>query len=525
MRLLTSAEARQADRHAIDVLGIPGPVLMETAGRAVCHVAEAVVASRGGAPLAVVLVGPGNNGGDGFVVARTLAARGWRVAVYCTVPQDQLRGDAKLFAEVALRLGVPVAWFGDPGWAAEGEAAVASASVVVDAILGTGAHREVEGAVRQAIEWTTRTSGVVIAVDVPSGISADTGAVLGMAVRAAHTVTFFRAKVGLFQHPGKEYAGKVEVVDIGIPAASQPTSGPAAWCITESDARSGILPRPATGHKGTFGHVAVFAGSPGKSGAALLAGEACLRAGAGLVTVVTDQVVQSRIEGRVPELMIECARSVADAPFQEDTLARLLAGKSAVVVGPGLGAGPAVARLIEVIAEAALPCVLDADALTSLSGVPERLAAMSKHAAGQWVLTPHPGEAARLFGASIADIGRDRLTFARAAAERSGCMVLLKGAGTVVACPDGEAWLLDVSNPAMATAGSGDVLAGVLGAAAAHHQASKVPMRGLGVAAAALVHALAAARACSVRSASQLMARDVTEALPSVLHSLRSAVN
>ncbi|GEJ57179.1 bifunctional NAD(P)H-hydrate repair enzyme [Anaeromyxobacter diazotrophicus] len=500
---MTAAEMRAIDGAAI-AGGVPGMALMERAGAAV---ARAALVLRGPGGRVVALCGGGNNGGDGYVAARVLAEAGVPVSAVAIAAPDALRGDARAAHEAAVRGGVGVA----PG--AELAALRAGpGDVLLDALLGTGLARAAGGAFAAAIARLAelRAGGAkVLAVDLPSGLSADTGRPLGPCVQADATVTFGFLKRGLVLHPGAELAGAVEVVDIGLPRAAAEAVPPTAELLTEEEARALVPPRPPEAHKGDAGRLLVVAGSPGKSGAAHLALAGALRGGAGLVTLAARaEVLPFALAGR-PEAM--SLALPGEGPLGPGDLEALLAaahGMDAVVIGPGIPRGPETAAALHAfLARARLPAVLDADALNALAERPDLLAALPAPV----VLTPHPGEMARLAGTTIAEVQRDRLAVAAARARAWGCAVVLKGARTVVAAPSGAPAIVPAGNPGLATGGTGDVLAGLTGALLAGHLPPFDAAR-----AAAFAHALAG-DLCAARLGQRgLLASDVAGALGEV---------
>lgn len=457
-RLLTADEMRAVDAEAV-ALGVPVDALMERAGAALALAAAARLGPNG---KAVVLCGPGNNGGDGFVAARHLAALGrptWVQLVGASA--DGLRGaPAHMWAALegtGARRGSSA-----PSWR------MGRGDVICDALFGTGLSRAPGSGYAEAIARIRRWRGLgatVVSADLPSGLSSDTGQPFEPHVEADVTVAFAFAKVGQAVEPGAGLCGELRVVDIGMPAdAGRVLRAPATWLLEAGDARALVPPRPRQGHKGTFGHVLVVAGSAGKSGAAALSGLGALRGGAGLVTVATRPAVLDAVLAHAPELMgapLEGAGPLG--PDDWPGLARAVAGKDALVLGPGLGVGDGTGALLaRWLDEGAVPTVLDADGLNALAGDPSALG--RRRGAPALVLTPHPGEMARLCGLSTAAVQERRLGVARDAAARFGAVVVLKGARTVVAAPDGELIVNPTGNAGMATAGTGDVLAGLLGA-------------------------------------------------------------
>jgi len=460
MRLVGAAEMRAIDRAAIEGFGIPSLQLMARAGEAVVEAAAALAGHDG---RFVVLTGGGNNGGDGWVAARLLREAGRSVRVVAVVDPEALTGDAAAVADRAIDAGVPWALFHPdvPLQASLGD-------VVVDALLGTGLSRAPEGAFAQAIERVAaaRAAGArVLAVDVPSGLSADTGRPLGPCVVADATVTFAFQKRGLVLHPGPAHAGVVRVADIGIPAAAAARVAPSCQLLDEAEARALVPPRDPSAHKGDAGRLLVVAGGPGKTGAAHLALLGALRGGAGLVTLAArPDVLGPALAGR-PEAM--SLALPGEGPLGPDDLDPLLAGArdaDALVIGPGIPRGEATGALIMALLQVRrVPTVLDADALNALADSPSLLAGLAT-LPGPLVLTPHPGELARLCGTTVAAVQEDRIGVAAARARAWRAVVVLKGARTVVADPDGLPAVVPTGNAGMATGGTGDVLAGLCGA-------------------------------------------------------------
>ena len=438
--LLTTAEMAEADRLTI-AGGTPGVDLMEQAGIAVADAAANLPGRR-----VVVVAGPGNNGGDGFVAARHLAARSYDARVSFVGDCNKLRGDA---AAAAAR------WSGPVDAAAPDQ--LAGCDIIVDALFGAGLDRPVEGLARTMIEAMNASIAPVVAVDLPSGINGTTGGVMGVAVRATRTVTFFRRKTGHLLLPGRLYCGPVTVVDIGLPASVldsiKPTTfanGPQLW-------RAQFPVPKAESHKYARGHAVIVSGGLSSTGAARLAARGALRAGAGLVTLASPREA----------LTVNAAASLAVMVRPVDgagELAEFLADKrrNAVVLGPGGGIGRPMRELVMAALASDAAMVLDADALTSFADEPDTLfAAIKARAARPTVLTPHEGEFARLFKnqSQVSDFA-GKCKRVKSAVEASGATVLLKGSDTVVGGLDGRASISDNAPPWLATAGSGDVLAG-----------------------------------------------------------------
>jgi hydroxyethylthiazole kinase-like uncharacterized protein yjeF len=442
IELLTNAEMAEADRRTI-AGGVPGIELMENAGRAVADLAATLPGRR-----VVIVAGPGNNGGDGFVAARHLAERGYKVRVSFVGDRDRLKGDAKLAADN---------WTGKVETAAP--ASLADCDIVIDALFGAGLDRAVEGQPRVMIQAMNAMAVPVIAVDLPSGVNGTTGAVMGVAVNATHTVTFFRRKTGHLLLPGRLHCGAIQVADIGIPASVLEAIKPSAF-VNRPALWGRSLPRPrAGGHKYSRGHAVVVSGGLSTTGAARLAARGALRAGAGLVTIASPREALSVNAAASLAVMVRPVDGAAE-------MATFLADKrhNAVVLGPGGGVGPAMREQAVAALASAAAVVLDADALTSLADDLAGLVAMiARRPERPAVLTPHEGEFARLFKVINEDHNvHAKLEKARLAARSSGAIVLLKGADTVVAAPDGRASIADNAPPTLATAGSGDVLAGFI---------------------------------------------------------------
>lgn len=456
--LYTAQHVRELDRRAIEDLGIPGYELMTRAGHATLN---ALRASWPSTRSICVLCGPGNNGGDGYVVARVARAQGLRATVVALADPAALRGDARrAYEDFAAAGGQCQAW----------SRHALDADVIVDAVFGTGLTREPGDQAAEVLRAVNASARPVVAVDVPSGLHADSGAVLGIAARAQLTVTFIGRKIGLYVGEGPVQAGCIVFDDLGVPPQACHGIAPTAELLDDSVVTTALPKRPRTAHKGLHGHVLVVGGGPGMPGAARMAGEAALRAGAGLVTVATHPECAGALAAR-PELMGVAVSNPADL---EPALARA----TVLAVGPGLGQSDWARRLLEAALASGLPLVLDADALNLLAAAPVRR--------DDWVLTPHPGEAARLLGVSTAEVQGDRLAAARALQQRYGGTVVLKGAGSIVLSGAGIPAVCDRGNPGMAVAGMGDVLTGVIAGIAAQCRATDLAAR-----AGVLVHAMA----------------------------------
>ncbi|HVJ90961.1 MAG TPA: NAD(P)H-hydrate dehydratase [Labilithrix sp.] len=465
--VLSRAQMRAFDARAIEVSGVPSILLMENAGRGAADVIEReLLGGRAKNRRIVVVCGSGNNGGDGFVVARHLLARGGHVIVWLAGAPAKMTPDCRTNHGAFVGLGgtVEIVPLGGP---LDGlGAALSEADVIVDALFGTGLDRVVVEPIASVVALLQEARGPyrrarVAALDVPSGLNTDTGVSMGATVEADLTVTFAFLKLGQVTGRGARKSGPVHVVDIGVPPELM--AHPAAQLVESSDVRALLGKRRLDTHKYRAGHVALLAGSPGKVGAALLAARGALRGGAGAATIVTWPDAAAALESRVVEVMVARIASTGTHETMCRSADEKLVGKRALVVGPGFGTGEA-ARAVSrhVLSTYQGPIVGDADVFTIHAGAPEDFAV----AAGRVILTPHAGELGRLLGRTSEEIEADRFAAAREAAARANAVVLLKGAYTVVAAPEGHVVVSGSGSPALATAGSGDVLSGLIGALA-----------------------------------------------------------
>ena len=466
MRVLNSRQMRDADRRTIEDVGIPSIVLMENAGRQVVAAMESTFESLAVMSVAV-LCGRGNNGGDGFVVARTLIERDVDVAVYLFAASAEVRGDARINLDVLRNLGVDVVEIADAAaWELHGRE-VLGADVIVDALVGTGLSAPLAGLYETVIADVNASPRPVVSVDLPSGLSADDHAVNGPAMDASLTVTLGAPKLPLVLPPGEALAGTLVIADIGIPAGVvEDVEGSWVEILTKEAMRQLVQPRAQDSHKGDYGRVLIVAGSPGKSGAAVLAGIAALRSGAGLVTVATPASQVPLVAAGSSELMT-LALPEDDYGFVRPDAIDLIVEFNAdvIAIGPGLGRTAGVRTLVHAVTErTGVPLILDADAIVSFSGEPDRL--MGRDGV-DLIITPHPGEMAALIGLSTADVQAHRLAVARDFAATHRLNVVLKGHRTIVATPEGRSFINLTGNAGMATAGAGDVLTGAVAAWAA----------------------------------------------------------
>jgi hydroxyethylthiazole kinase-like uncharacterized protein yjeF len=509
--VLSRAQMRAFDMHAIERSSVPSIVLMENAGRGATDVLvrELLSGNASGARVAV-LAGTGNNGGDGFVIARHLRTRGADPTVVLVGDERRLSPDAAVNLAAWRGLGGQARAVDpeeDVAWVSE---ALRGARVVVDALFGTGLDRPIAGWLAQVVRALNASSVPCFAVDLPSGLDADTGTSLGVAVEARVTATFAHRKLGLLTPRGAKFAGRVHVVDIGVPSSLADDVGDFPWLLEESDLASWVTPRAPGAHKNVAGHVVVLGGSAGRIGAPQLAARGAMRGGAGLATIATWPDAASAIEGHLLEVM---TTRIAGAP-PGPSLDAILAGKDAAVVGPGLGLGEDARAVVEhVLRSFRGPVVVDADALTLLAGRTNALAP-AKCA----ILTPHPGELARILSVGAADIEADRYGAVRSAVKVTGCVVVLKGAYTLVASPDGRIAVSPVACPALATAGSGDVLGGVIAAQAPGRPAFEAACAGV------FLHALSGQDWSRAHGGADrgMLASEIADGLPMVLSRLAS---
>lgn len=460
MKIVTAHTMQELDRQAIETHGIPGLDLMERAGRG-C--AEHIMAAYGirQNKRAVILAGRGNNGGDGYVIARYLLERGWQVQVLVLASRNEIRGDARtnldLLSDAVLsfcpREGELVKKHAD---------ALGQADVVVDALLGTGLRSDLQGNYLEAVALINAAPGKVVAVDIPSGIHGTTGRILGKAVRADMTVTFGLAKLGHVLYPAADYVGRLVIVDIGIPPQLM-NAAPGYDFLDERSMAPLVRRRDRQAHKGVFGHCLIVAGSTGKTGAAALAANSAVRTGAGLVTLAVPETLNPILEIKTTEAMtlpLPDAGSGFLTTQAITAIEKVLPGKSALAIGPGIDRRPAGVTVVQSLIESvALPMVIDADGLNALA---EDTTVLHRSKSANIVLTPHPGEMSRLLGSVIPDVAAIRVSVAQEFARSFGVYVILKGARTIIAAPDGTAAINGSGNPGMATGGMGDVLTGII---------------------------------------------------------------
>ena len=519
MFLVTANEMQRMDQSTIESFGIPGRVLMENAGRgATAFFLEAIYGLHNG-PVGII-AGRGNNGGDGFVMARYLHQKGIAVTVFLLAPKQHITGDADANLNLLDAVGVPVVEITDEDAFVQQQMAMRHQRIWIDAILGTGLKSDVRGFFRTAIDFINQQNRPVFAVDIPSGLNADTGQVCGTCIQATATATFGFAKVGHLSYPGRTLTGRLKVIEIGIPPHVATDVGCQQHLITPGTLKRQFARRSATAHKGQTGHLMVLAGSPGKTGAAAMAAMSAMRVGAGLVTLGVPFSLNPVLETMVTEAMTVPLAESDQGGLDESAIETILShfeGKRCLAVGPGIGTAPSTGRLLSRLIQASpVPLVIDADGLNLIAEDPDILSKRQSPI----VLTPHPGEMARLSGQSTADIQSDRIGHARSFAKQYGVVVVLKGAGTIIAQPGGMVFINPTGNPGMAAGGMGDVLTGMI---------AGLVCQGLPIEDAAqsgvYLHGLAADRMARIKAPVGYLATDVMDILPEALEQMLNSDN
>ncbi|AQS60136.1 bifunctional ADP-dependent NAD(P)H-hydrate dehydratase/NAD(P)H-hydrate epimerase [Desulforamulus ferrireducens] len=511
MRVVTAAEMKEIDLQASEVYGVPSIVLMENAGIRVVEVIESIV-SEVKDKVITILVGKGNNGGDGLVVARHLLNRGAQVKLLLLADPEEFRGDARVNLNIWQKLGQPFYQVNQLNGINIVKVALLNTHLVVDAIYGTGFRGTVNERVGRVIELINASNLPVVAVDIPSGLEADTGQASGPCIKASHTVTFGLPKLGLVVEPGATLAGRLSVVDISLPKILTESKDIKRQLLTKELVASWFKPRSSTGHKGTYGHVLVVAGSRGMVGAARMTAQGALRAGAGLVTLAVPQKLQPVVAATLDEAMtigLPETEQGALAQTAREEILEACRRADVLALGPGLGRQPETVELVKsLLPELEIPVVLDADALNALAGATPILADLKVPA----VITPHPGEMGRLLGIPVDQVQNERLKIACEAAQEWQVVTLLKGARTLIAVPGGELYINPTGNPGMASGGSGDVLTGVLAGLMAQGLAP-----GRAAAAAAFLHGLAGDLAAEKLGELSMLAGDILSYLPEAI--------
>jgi NAD(P)H-hydrate epimerase len=462
MYLATAEIMQKLDQEMITETGIPGAVLMENAGRGVfsflCSRFPDLRDRR-----AAIIAGKGNNGGDGFVVARYLANASIDCKVFLLTSKDRVQGDALINLNIIRKMGIPLVEITSPAQWKAALAEIRGCQLLIDAIFGTGLTTEIQGFLKDVIEDINKLSFSKVSIDIPSGINASNGRILGACVKADYTITFGLPKVGLVVFPGADYAGTFKIVDISISQSLMDEEKIPYHLLLFDDISDFIMERKADTHKGDFGHLLVLAGSPGKTGAAALTCDAAMRIGTGLVTLGIPRTLNPVMEVKLTEVMTE--------PLPEgkpgflgmkawETIRKVMVGKTALAIGPGISTGKDISDLIgNIIQETTIPTVIDADGINCLSRDPSIL----KQGKAPIVLTPHPGEMARLLRCSTQEVQDDRMGLSQNFAQEYGVYVVLKGARTVIAEPNGAVKINPTGNPGMASGGAGDTLTGMIG--------------------------------------------------------------
>ena len=518
MYLVTANEMQKMDLSTIESFGLPGRILMENAGRGATQFFLEQFKDAENKKIGVI-AGRGNNGGDGFVIARYLAQKGISVTVYLLSERQKISGDAAANLELLSPLKVPVIEMPDAESFSAHQTAMRHEAIWVDAILGTGLKSDVKEFFKDMIDFINQSNKPVFAVDIPSGLNSDTGQPCGACVRADATATFAFAKTGHFLLPGADYTGNLKIIDIGVPPHIANDVGPLQYLLTPDLIRTVSLPRPLDAHKGHTGHLLVIAGSTGKTGAAVMTAMSAMRAGVGLVTLGIPASLNPILEIHVTEAMTEPLPETKEGVLGEASFNRimaLLSDKKCLAIGPGIGTNPETKMLVQrLLQESKKPMVIDADGLNCLIGRTEILKNFEKPI----VLTPHPGEMSRLIGTTAADVQKDRIKCARNFAEKFNVHVVLKGARTVVAHPDGRVFINPTGNPGMASGGMGDVLTGVIaGFIAQGHSPELAAHAGV------YLHGAAADSLAKNKGSFGYLATDVMNTLPEAIKRLSDSI-
>jgi len=514
MRLVKSAEMQEMDRMTIHDMGVPGVVLMENAARGatrlfLSHFVPAIHAHI------LLLCGRGNNGGDGYVIARYLHNAGFKITVLVLAPLEKISGDAltnlKIIRSMDLKI---IAVPGEKEWQMH-QSLLTRCDYIIDGILGTGLNAPVRGFYAQVIEDVNSAAKPVMAIDMPSGLNADTGQIMGVAIKANLTVTFGFPKLGQLLFPGVDCVGRLARIDIGIPNSVIEGVPDRYHMIEPNDFRDLFKLDRLDIHKGNRGHLLVLAGSTGKTGAAAMTALGALRAGAGLVTLGVPTSLNAILENKLTEAMTTPLQETDDGSLSmaaEQAIQQLMEDKTALAIGPGLSTNKETIALVRrIVSSCPLPMIIDADGLNALSG---DLEAMTQ-GRGRFILTPHPGEMARLAGMTTGDIQADRVGTAVKFAQERGCFLVLKGARTVIAEPEGHVYVNPTGNPALSSGGSGDVLTGlVAGFVARGWPLAKAAVSGV------FLHGLAADLLAEDMGQFGILAGELLDVLPELTSSL-----
>jgi NAD(P)H-hydrate epimerase len=514
MKVATTELMRKLDQRAIAEFGIPGMVLMENAARGIVNALfrffPNLLKTRVG-----ILAGRGNNGGDALAVARYLVNRSIPCQVFLLAAKQEVKGDAGANLSILQHMGIPVQEILDRKELEDHKAAFGSQDLWIDGILGTGLKGPVDGFFRETIVFLNSLKKPIVAIDIPSGLDANSGQILGACIQARLTVTLGLAKRGLLVHPGAQAAGELVIVDISLPRSAVEGERIQDHLLEGVEFLPYLSPRNPEAHKGDFGHLFVLAGSPGKTGAAALVSQSALRVGTGLITLGIPESLNSVLEEKLTEVMTEPLPETKEKTlslYSQQRIFNLSSRKTAMAIGPGLSLNPETIRLVQqIVRKNALPAVIDADGLTAVAG---KIDILRKNRA-EMVLTPHPGEMARLLGTTVDEVQKDRIEVARKFAKDHGVILVLKGSRSLVAGPGGDVFINPTGNPGMASGGMGDVLTGMIGGFLAQGilplEAAKLSV---------YLHGLAGDYAVFVRGERGIAATDVIDHMPSVLKAL-----
>lgn len=519
MKVVTANEMRKIDKKAIEEWGISGCILMENAGAGIVKSMEKYSGDLKGKRI-IIMAGKGNNGGDGFVIARHLLNREIHCEVFILVEEGSLKGDALLNYSILKKTGCPIFEITSRSMLSSVAPKINEADIIIDALLGTGLTHSAEGIIAEAIDLINSTHKCIISVDIPSGMNSDTGEITGPAIKASLTFTLCLPKRSFFLYPAANYTGKFEVVDIGIPQKLIEMEDIKVELIDSNRLKILLVDRNRDTHKGNFGHVLILSGSPGKTGAATLSAMGALRCGTGLVTVGIPESLNDIMEIKLTEAMTE--------PLAE-TEARTLSLKAkekildmskrmnAVAIGPGLSLHPETSELVrELIQLLEIPVIIDADGITALKGHENIL----KRTKAPVILTPHPGEMSRLINKEINEIRKDRIGIVQNFCCENRVFMALKGANTIIGDPEGNCYINPTGNPGMASGGSGDVLTGMI----AGFIAQKMnPLDGL--IAGVFIHGISGDIALDSKGEEGLIASDIIDSIPVAIKKIKAEIH
>lgn len=517
MFLVTANQMQDMDRQTIELFGIPGRVLMENAGRGAVDMLLKKYKDLGSKKIAV-MAGHGNNGGDGFVIARYLMGKGFMVNTFLLSSTDKVKGDARINMGLAQKLcdqspACSIIEIKDSDAFEKHRAHILLYDLFIDAILGTGLNSDVRGVFKDAIELMNASGRPVFSVDIPSGLNSDTGQPMGVAVNAAATATFAFAKAGHILYPGNIHTGVLEVIDIGIPKFIAKGKNIPLSLIEKKEIAACFNPRPFQSHKGSYGHLLVIAGSAGKTGAASLCANAAMRSGTGLVTLGIAKSLNNIIEPQVIEPMTYPLPETEKGYLSDncfDEIQTLLKDKQAMAMGPGLGLQEGTKKLVQkLIQKSQVPMIIDADAINCIAQHPDML----KQKTVPIVLTPHPGEMARLCNLTTQTVQADRINISSKFARTFDTIIVLKGAQTIISLPDGRSHICPTGNPGMASGGMGDVLTGMIaGFCAQGFDLEKASLAGV------YIHGLCADILSKDMGAFGFLATDMVQIIPKAIH-------